>query len=156
MGRLYLIYSIADIPTSEPRVDNHVEDVHHSTTISHYLQLDQLVVSSYGCMEYDLLHSDRGRFDWASLPIEWGCILGTTIFASISFDIKYIQGIFVSQFRGNRPCEWLMRDFKVAWSLSPELALSFQRRLMNKDGNLAPLCMVCSFEEEEEEEEEDA
>jgi hypothetical protein len=151
MGGLYLVYSIANIPTSEPRVDDHVEGVHRSTTISHYLQLDQLAVSPHGCLEYALMHSVPGYIDWASLPIEWGYILGTTIFASISFDIRDTKDdpILRSIQRSQPFSEWVMNDFKLAWSLSPELALSFQTRLKHQVGK-TQISVPGLLEEEEE------
>ena len=136
-GSLYLMYSIADIPTSNPRADIIVNNNHLSTTISHYLQLDEVFISPHLRPDQVLLRRyDGNAYTNALLPIEWGCMLGTTIFAKIEFDIRH-TGRHIHP-RQNPPLKivtWVTREFSVTWSLSSDLALALQTRKRDNNRN---------------------
>jgi hypothetical protein len=123
-GFVYLKYSIAGTPTSNPRIDNIVNNKHVSTKISNYLQLDEIFVSPLRPTQILLMNY---AYKDSLLPIEWGCLLGTTIFAKIEFDIRHTDGY--PRLRQNLPSvTWVTREFSVTWSLSSDLALALQTR----------------------------
>src|SRR5437762_11844230 len=83
------MYTIADIPTSHPSTDIIVNNNHLSTTISHYLQLDEIFISPRLRPDQVLLSRHAGdAYTGALLAIECGCMLGTTLLPKIQFDIR--------------------------------------------------------------------
>jgi hypothetical protein len=126
-GRLYLIYSIADIPTSNLRTDNIVDNNHLSTTFSHYLQLDEVFISPH-LQPAEVLsrRHDGNTYTGALLPVEWGCMLGTTILAKIEFDMRHTGRYIHQQNPSLKIVTWVTREFSVTWSLSSDLALALQ------------------------------
>lgn len=115
MGELCLSYSIAGIPPeSVPREDSFVGSKHSSTTISNDLQLDEVVLHhsywrGYFCSE---------RYEKCEqLPIEWGCLLGTTISAEVDIDVT-------QHHTWHDYVAWSVRELNVTWFSISELALA--------------------------------